>query len=168
VLIVGGLIVGVAVLVVVLLSLGGGSKGGSSSASGGGSSAANGTEQAGEEQTKTSSGGSSTKASSTAVKPAETNVVVLNGTGTTGLAHRVSNELRQGGYTRASALNGRPPGANQVTVVEYASGHRADAQSVAHALGAAQAQAIEGTVASLAGSATVVVIVGLDKAATVP
>jgi hypothetical protein len=31
-----------------------------------------------------------------------------------------------------------------------------------------QAQPIEGTVASLAGSATVVVIVGLDKASTSP
>ena len=53
-------------------------------------------------------------------------------------------------------------------MVEYASGHQADAQRVARALGVTQAQPIEGTVASLAGSATVVVIVGLDKAATSP
>lgn len=95
-------------------------------------------------------------------------MVVLNGTGTTGLAHKISGELNQHGYAKAQALNGRPPGANQVTVVEYAGGHRADAQSVAHALGVSQAQPMEATVASLAGSATVVVIVGLDKAATAP
>jgi hypothetical protein len=105
---------------------------------------------------------------STAIKPSETSVVVLNGTGTTGLAHRVSGELTQHGFSRATALNGRPPGANQVTVVEYAGGHKADAQGVARALGVTQAQPMEGTVASLAGSATVVVIVGLDKAATSP
>ena len=56
--------------------------------------------------------------------PAETSVAVLNGTGTTGLAHRISGNLHQSGYSKATALNGRPPGANQVTVVEYASGHR--------------------------------------------
>jgi hypothetical protein len=93
---------------------------------------------------------------------------VLNGTGTTGLAHHVSGELNQHGFTLAKALDGRPPGANEVTVVEYTSGHKADAQSVAQALGVTQAQPIEGTVASLAGSASVVVIVGLDKAATAP
>jgi hypothetical protein len=95
-------------------------------------------------------------------------VVVLNGTGTTGLAHRISGQLRQSGYTRATALNGRPPGANQVTAVEYASGHRSEAQGVARALGVTQAQPMEATVASLSGSATIVVIVGLDKASAVP
>jgi hypothetical protein len=165
VLIVGGLIVGVAVLVVVLLSMGGGSKGGNGAASSPAGSASSGAAQTGGEPAKSSSGSSSGKHAS-GTSPAQANVVVLNGTGTTGLAHRVSSELRNGGYSRASALNGRPPGSNQVTVVEYASGHRADAQKVARTLGVTQAQPIEGTVASMAGSATVVVIVGLDKAAT--
>lgn len=166
-LILGGLIVGVAVLVFVLVSLGGSSKGGSSSAGQTASSTSTGAEQQAAEGTKTSTG-SSSKAGSAAVNPSETGVVVLNGTGTTGLAHRVSGELTQHGFSRATALNGRPPGTNQVTVVEYAGGHKADAQGVARALGVAQAQPMEGTVASLAGSATVVVIVGLDKAANVP
>jgi hypothetical protein len=165
-LIVGGLIVGVAVLVVVLLSQGG-SKGGNGAASSSVGSASSGSVQTGSEHAKSSSGSSSGKHAS-GTSAAQTNVAVLNGTGTTGLAHRVSSELRQGGFSRASALNGRPPGSNQVTVVEYAGGHRADAQRVARLLGVTQAQPMEGTVASLAGSATVVVIVGLDKAATVP
>jgi hypothetical protein len=93
---------------------------------------------------------------------------VLNGTETTGLAHRVAGQLQQSGYTKSVALAGRPSGANQTTVVQYASGHRADAEGVARALGAGQPQPMEAAVASLSGSATVVVIVGLDKAATVP
>ena len=91
-------------------------------------------------------------------------MVVLNGTTTTGLAARTAEQLQQHGYSKAGALTGQPPGANQVTSVQYTSGHSADAQNVARALGVSQAQPIEGTVASLAPSATVVVIVGLDKA----
>lgn len=163
-LVVGGLVVAVAVIVAIVLSLGGG-KGGSSS-----SSEANG--GAGSAATQTSSQGTTTSAAkhsssagaASATSPAQLNVVVLNGTTTTGLAHRVSEELQQHGYGKAAALSGQPPGANQVTVVEYASGHQTDAQRVARSLGITQAQPIEGTVASMAGSANVVVIVGLDKA----
>ena len=95
-------------------------------------------------------------------------MAVLNGTETEGLAHKISGNLRQSGYTQATALGGHPPGANQVTVVEYARGHQADAEGVARSLGVTQVQPIEPSTASLSGSATVVVIVGLDKAATVP
>lgn len=160
-LIVGGVIIGVAVIVAIVLSLGGSSKGGGSPSTAA-SSASPGTTASTKQK---ASGTTSTRTSSGAGPTAgETNVAVLNGTGTTGLAHRVSGELRSQGFSKATALNGRPPGANQVTVVEYASGHRAQAQGVARSLGVSQAQPIEGTVASLAGSATVVVIVGLDKA----
>jgi hypothetical protein len=162
VLVVVGLIVAVAVIVAVVLSLGGG-KGASSSSSEAGGGAGNGATQT------SAQGTSGTERSSNAGSGATTsagqlNVVVLNGTTTTGLAHRVAGELQQHGYTRASALGGQPPGANQATVVEYASGHRSDAQRVARSLGVTQAQPVEGTVASMAGSASIVVIVGLDKA----
>jgi hypothetical protein len=150
--------------VAVLVSLGGGSKGGSSAASTSAKQASSGGESSG---TKTSSSTQSSGGGTT-VDRAQANVVVLNGTSTNGLAHHVSSELSEHGFTKATALTGHPPGANQVTVVEYASGHKAEAQSVARTLGVSQAQPMEGTVASLAGSATVVVIVGLDKAATSP
>jgi hypothetical protein len=110
----------------------------------------------------------STETSSSAASRAETNVAVLNGTETSNLAHSISNNLHQSGYTRATPLNGRPPGANQVTVVEYTSGHQADAQGVARSLSVTRVQPVESGAAALAGSASVVVIVGLDKAATVP
>jgi hypothetical protein len=97
---------------------------------------------------------------------AEIQVAVLNGTETTGLAHRVSSELQQVGYSQAGALNGSPPGSNQVTVVEYAGGHQGDAESVAHSLSVTHVQPLESGVTSLAGSASVVVIVGADKTAS--
>jgi LytR cell envelope-related transcriptional attenuator len=160
VLIVGGVVVAVVVIVILVLSLGG-SKGASSSSS----ASAPSTSASGAAKTTTHAGKSSSAGTQTAaVNPSQTEVVVLNGTGTTGLAHRVSGELQQHGYSKATALDGTPPGTNQVTVVEYSSGHRAEAQSVASSIGAGAPQPIEGTVASMADSAPVVVIVGLDKA----
>jgi hypothetical protein len=96
---------------------------------------------------------------------AEIQVAVLNGTETTGLAHRVSSELQQAGYSQAGALNGSPPGA-KVTTVEYAAGHQGDAESVAHSLAVTHVQPLEASAAALAGSAGVVVIVGADKTAS--
>ena len=151
----------IVVIVVIVLSLGG-SKGGSSAAKSTPASATSG----GAKQTTTTHGRTSSQHSSQtpATNPAQTEVVVLNGTSTTGLAHRVSGELQQQGYSKATALDGTPPGTNQVTVVEYSSGHRGEAQSVASSIGAGAPQPIESTVASMADSAPVVVIVGLDKA----
>ena len=102
-----------------------------------------------------------------AASPSATAVAVLNGTSTNGLAHSLSSDLQQNGYSQAAALNGTPPGSHASTVVEYASGHRADAQGVAKALSVTQVQPMEATVASLAGAATVVVIAGEDKASAV-
>jgi LytR cell envelope-related transcriptional attenuator len=153
----------VIVIVVLVLSLGGGSKGASSSSSANSGTTPTTSEQSSTTKTKSSSKKSPATSAAT-TPPAQLSVVVLNGTTTTGLAARTAEELQQHGYSKAGALTGQPPGANQVTTVQYTSGHSADAQSVAHALGVAQAQPIEGTVASLAPSAAVVVIVGLDKA----
>jgi hypothetical protein len=157
--IVGGVVIGVAALVFALTSLGGSSNG-----KGATTSTTTTGKHVSKAHGKSSSAPSSSKPAAGAASPAETSVAVLNGTETSGLAHRISEQLHQGGYSQATALNGRPPGANQVTVVEYASGHRADAAGVASALGVGQPQPMEATVSSLAGSATVVVIVGLDKA----
>jgi hypothetical protein len=109
-------------------------------------------------------GGASSRAA--AHGTGRTYVVVLNGTGVTGLAHQVSGQLHQSGYSQATALAGRPAGTNQVTVVEYTGGHRADAQGVARSLGLTRTQPIEASVASLSGSAPVVVVVGADRASS--
>lgn len=106
----------------------------------------------------------SSEASAPVVNPAEAQVAVLNGTGTPNLAHRLSASLQQSGYSQATPLSGTPPGSHQATVIEYTSGHRAEAARVAQALGVTRVQPIEATVSPLVGSSTVVVIAGLDKA----
>jgi hypothetical protein len=91
-------------------------------------------------------------------------VDVLNATSTTGLAHRTAGELQKSGYSQATALAGRPSAGTQSTVVQYASGHQADAQAVAHAISVNQLHPLESSITALAPGATVVVIVGADKA----
>ncbi len=108
------------------------------------------------------------KTSAKATNPADLAVSVLNGTETTGLARRVSTSLQTNGYSQAAAQFGSPPGTHEVTVVEYAGGHQADAEGVAHALSLAHVQPMEQAVATLAGAAKVVVIVGADEAAKAP
>jgi hypothetical protein len=162
VLIVGGVLLGAVALVLVLTSLGG-SSGTPSSTS---SSSAQTASKASPKHTKTHR--SATPKPAIPANAAEISVAVLNGTETTGLAHRISGQLQQTGYSQAAALAGSPPGSNQVTVVEYAAGHRSDAEAVARTLGTSQVQPIEGSVASLAPSASVAVIVGADKAAASP
>jgi hypothetical protein len=165
VLIVGGVLIAVALVVLVVSSVKGGSSVGSAAT--GSSSTASAHHGATHAKSHPRSS-ATTQPSTTTASPAETSVAVLNGTETANLAHDVSGNLREDGYTQATPLNGRPPGANEVTVVEYAPGHEAEAQNVARSLAVTHVQPLESGAASLAGSAAVVVIVGLDKAATVP
>ena len=161
-LIVAGVLAAVVAVVVIVTSLGGGSsssKGTTTAATstGTGTTTHSTTHRKASSKTKSSSGAQATN-------PAEASVAVLNGTETTGLAHRISSDLQQRGYSQATPLGGRPPGTSQVTVVEYAAGHQADAEGVARSLSVAKVQPMEATVASLVASAKVVVIVGADKA----
>jgi len=157
---VGAVIIGVIAVVLVVSSLGGGS----------GKSAATSSASSTTRSDRTHTGGSSSthpsESSTPAVGPAETQVAVLNGTSTNGLAHRLSATLQQSGYSQATPLDGVPPGTRQTTVVQYVSGHHAEAAQVARALGVseAQVQPMEGSVSPLVGGSTVVVIAGLDKA----
>lgn len=160
-LLLAAVVVVVAVVAVVVLSKG------SSSKTGGGNPAAT-------ASSSTASAGIKHKAkthhapAATPTNAAEINVAVLNATETTGLAHRVSAKLQQRGYSQATAVNGRPSGSNQSTVVEYAAGHRGDAQAVARSLSVTNVQPLESSAAGLAGSASVVVVVGADTAAESP
>jgi hypothetical protein len=166
-LIVGGVIVVVLAIALVVSSGGGGKSAGKGSAGGQGA-AKNASSTTTSAQThKQQASSHHSESAAPAVSPAATSVAVLNGTNTTGLAHRLSTNLQQSGYTQATALNGTPPGSHATTVVEYTSGHRAEAQAVASSLGVTQVQPMETAVASLAGASTVVVVAGADKAAAV-
>ena len=160
-LIVGAVLVGVVVVVLVVSSLGGGSSKGAASTS---ASSAAATHAHHSHPASSTTGSHQSESSTPAVSPAETQVAVLNGTSTVGLAHRLAASLQQSGYSQATPLDGTPPGTRQTTVVQYASGHHAEAAQVAQALGVSQVQTMEGSVSPLVGSSTVVVIAGLDKA----
>jgi hypothetical protein len=148
-LVVGGLLAAVAVAVVAVALLGS-----SSGGSGRGASARSGHHHR----------GAHTRAPAGAPNAASIHVVVLNGTNATGLAHRLSASLQQGGYSQAVALGGMPPGEHQTSVVQYAPGRNAEAKRVAQALSVSQVQPLEAAVEGLASGASVVVIAGLDKA----
>jgi hypothetical protein len=157
-LIAGGVIVVVVLLIVLLTSGGGSSNKGASST---GAAPATLSPSSGETTAATTH---HSESSLPASNPAETHVVVLNGTETGGLAHRLSGNLQQSGYTLATALNGHPSG-RSTTVIEYAPGHRADARHVAQTLGVSQTQPLESSIAAMdGGSATVVVVAGSDLA----
>jgi hypothetical protein len=162
----GGLLILAAVVVGALTLLGGSSNKGTAKHSA--SSTVTTTSTTGPTRTGTHHKAKPSKSSTPAASAADTTITVLNGTETAGLAHQVSANLQQHGYSQAAALAGRPPGENQTTVVEYASGHQADAEAVARSLSVTQVQPLEASAAALAGSAKVVVIVGHDKATTVP
>ena len=149
----GGVVVGVAVLVGVLLSLGGGSHKNTGTSSTASRAASSGSRGRGAHHPRA------------VASPAETHVVVLNSTETTGLAHRLSASLQQSGYTQSAALDGHPT-LRSTSVVEYAGAHRTEAQHVGQTLGISQVQPLEDAVAPLVGSATVVVIAGSDQAAS--
>jgi hypothetical protein len=154
-LIVGGVALGVAVLVGVLLSLGGGgSSPGKTSAGAASHSASTGHPR----------GAHRHHAHAVVASPAETRVVVLNGTETNGLAHRISANLQQSGYAQSAALEAHPP-SRSTSVVEYAGGHSTEARQVGQTLGISQVQPLESAVTPLVGDATVVVIAGSDQAA---
>jgi hypothetical protein len=110
----------------------------------------------------------SASSSGRAGNPAVTPVSVLNGTSTVGLARRLSDTLQQKGYRRASFLTARPAGTHSSTLVEYASGHRADALAVARALGVSRSSSsvkpLDAATGALGGpGAVVVVIAGSDQ-----
>jgi len=159
-LIAGAVIAGVVVIVLVVSLLGGGS----SKNATGTSAASTTTVHSHHRHAGASTSPHSSESSTPALSPAETQVAVLNGTSTTGLAHRLSATLQQSGYSQAAPLNGTPAGSHQTTVVQYASGHHAEAARVAQALGVSEVQPMEASVSPLVGNSTVVVIAGLDKA----
>lgn len=161
-LIAGGLLVVAVAVAVAVTSLGGSSGGNAANRS-----AITTTSHSRQSSARHSHKASPKPAQSTpAVSPAETNVAVLNATETEGLAHRTASELQQNGYSQAVALNGHPAGTGQVSIVEYVSGHQAEAEAVARSAGVTHVQPIEAAVTALAGSASVVVIVGADKNAS--
>jgi LytR cell envelope-related transcriptional attenuator len=105
-----------------------------------------------------------TKKAPPAINPKSITVAVLNGTTVTGLAATVADKVEQAGFTRGNTTNALTQGQQAESVVEYSRGNLRAAQLVAKKLGISQKEPIDPQTQSVAGDATVTVIVGADKA----
>ena len=93
--------------------------------------------------------------------PASVTFSVLNGTGVAGQAKQVADELEAAGYRRGNVTNASARKAESVGL--FAVGARREALAVARRLGITQTEAIDAASQTLAGDATVVVVVGADQ-----
>lgn len=93
--------------------------------------------------------------------PASVTFSVLNGTGVAGQAKKVADDLEAAGYRRGNVTNASAEKAE--SVVLYAQGARPEALAVARRLEITQTEAIDSASQTLAGDATVVVVVGADQ-----
>ena len=108
-----------------------------------------------------------------APKPAPVNVAVLNGTATSGLAHRVAVKLTAAGYKQGTIATATDQ-TRTATVVAYMPSHKRDALAIASALklGPASVQPVDANTQAVACpppspcQAAVVVTVGSDLAGT--
>jgi hypothetical protein len=105
--------------------------------------------------------GSSQPSPGVAGDPSSVTFSVLNGTGVDGLAKQVADELEAAGYRRGNVTNASSQRAE--SAVLYAQGAREEAQAVARELDVGQTEPIDSASQSLAGDASVVVLVGADQ-----
>lgn len=106
-------------------------------------------------------GGSPRESPGVAGDPSSVTFSVLNGTGVDGLAKQVADELEAAGYRRGNVTNASSQRAE--SAVLYAQGAREEAQAVARELDLGQTEPIDSASQSLAGDASVVVLVGADQ-----
>ncbi len=100
--------------------------------------------------------------SAAAVDPAQVTVAVLNGTTTTGLAYRVSQEATTGGFTLGTVTNAATT--DQVkSEVLYVPDQKNAARAVADRLGISTIAPIDSVNSEIAGSADAIVLVGADR-----
>jgi hypothetical protein len=100
-----------------------------------------------------------------AVVPANVTVAVLNGTTVSGLAGQLGEEVEASGFQLGTVANSADQEQQRAeSVVLFAPGHEREATAVSRRLKINQRQAIDAASQELAGDATVVVIVGADRA----
>lgn len=99
-----------------------------------------------------------------AVKPAEIEVTVLNGTAVPGLAATYGDKVERKGFQLGAVTNSATSFTD--SVVMYKRGHAPEARRVSSVLGISDVQLMSADIASVSGGAPVSVIVGEDNAAT--
>jgi hypothetical protein len=98
------------------------------------------------------------------VTPANVTVAVLNGTTVPGLAATLSDQVEEAGFQEGTIANFLPNQQLAESVVQYTPGHEREAAAVSRRLDIAQREAANPSSQELAGDATVIVLVGADKA----
>jgi hypothetical protein len=98
------------------------------------------------------------------VNPASVTVAVLNGTTVPGLAATIMDNAEEAGFRPGTVANFIPNQQLAESVVQYTPGHERDAAAVSRRLKIPQREAVNPSSQELAGDATVVVLVGADKA----
>lgn len=141
-----------AVLVIALGSLAGVIDIGGGGDSGSGSSG----QQAGKQSTRGS------KVAPVNIDPSQVTVAVLNGTTVTGLAFKVSQEVKSGGFVLGNVTNAATTDQQKSEVV-YAPGQKNAARAVANELGITTVAPVDSVNSEIAGSADAVVLVGADR-----
>jgi LytR cell envelope-related transcriptional attenuator len=96
--------------------------------------------------------------------PANITVAVLNGTTVPGLAATIMDQTEEAGFRAGTVANFLPNQQLAESVVQYTPGHERDAAVVSRRLQIPQREAVNPSSQELAGDATVVVLVGADKA----
>ena len=96
------------------------------------------------------------------VDPSQVTVAVLNGTTVTGLAFRVSQEAKTGGFVLGNVTNAATTD-QQKSEVLYAPGQKNAARAVANKFGISTIAPVDSVNSEIAGSADVVVLVGADR-----
>src|SRR5204863_4213635 len=98
------------------------------------------------------------------VAPDKITVAVLNGTAIPGLAAQIGDRVDAEGFTLGTVSNAsQSQGERANSVAMYSAGHERDARQVARKLGVRNVQPIDQQSQSIAGDASVIVIVGSDK-----
>jgi hypothetical protein len=108
-------------------------------------------------------GAENRKGKAAPVAPSHVTVSVLNGTTVPGLAAKVGDKVEHLGFQLGNVTNNSDQSRNE-SVVLYAPGHQREAAAVARKVGISQREAVTASSRQLAGDASVVVIVGADKA----
>ena len=93
--------------------------------------------------------------------PGQVTFSVLNGTSVDGLGKQVADELEANGYRRGNVTNAGQK--RTASVVLYAPGARASAAAVGKRLHISRTEPADSGLQTLAGDATVIVVVGADR-----
>ncbi|HWH96229.1 MAG TPA: LytR C-terminal domain-containing protein [Baekduia sp.] len=101
------------------------------------------------------------------VNPGAVTVAVLNGTTVNGLAAALRDHVAAAGF-RSGTIDVFSDQQLAESVVEYAPGHLAAAKAVGRVLAISRYQPVTANSRALAADATVIVVVGSDKAAAAP